>query len=425
MVSLLAASAIASAQSDTPESCLKQLTDEVDALLQKDQQPLFAWHLKSLKALAETEYAKLSLKVPRTGRREEPDRTKEFVDYVGTIAKGLVRDHSDPDDCLKNGRGTLILARPSDTDGSLQYMMVDLPKNWDPNRAYPLFVGLHGSGPDNPLAYPSFAFGPVTPPDPNAKPKPDAEMIHLTPWGRGNRSWRGDAERDLWEAINLLKTFCKLDPDRWYITGHSSGADGCWAIIQHTPDLWAAAGPQSGSMLEGRPEWGLIPNMQYLPVYFLVGEKDPLPPRVSDNKEAYDILTKLGDDTKLSILPGVGHYPLTQEGLDAQTAWLVGHTRKRPDRFTFTIDQPIHPGVWGITAVFPRQTRLLKAPWPNVECKIDGQNVRIKTTGIHELRIRLGDDGLKLTGNVKVSVNGKTVHDGPVVPDPIEVRDLE
>ena len=38
-------------------------------------------------------------------------------------------------------------------------------------------------------------------------------------------------------AINEVKSICKLDPERWYITGHSAGADGSWAIVQHTPDL--------------------------------------------------------------------------------------------------------------------------------------------------------------------------------------------
>ncbi len=407
---------------DTPEIVLGRLNSRVDSLLKKEPPALFAWHLRSLNALAMSEYSKLGIQSVTPLRRASVDRTKEFVDYVGVIEKGLERDRSNPDDCLKNGRSALILARASATDGSLQYMMVDLPKNWDPKKEYPLVVALHGSGPDNPLAYPSFAFGPMPAPKPDATPGASDGMIHLTPWGRGNRSWRGDAENDLWEAISLLKTFCKLDPDRWYISGHSSGADGTWAIAQHTPDLWAAVGIQSGSMLEGRPEWGLIPNMSYLPVYFLIGEKDALPYRVPDMKEAYKIMSKLGDDTKLSILPGVGHYPLTDEGLNNQMAWMVAHARKRPNQFTFTIDQSAHPGVWGITVPFQQiHRRLLMQPWPSFECKIDGQDVHIKTKHIKELRLNLGKSGLQMAGDIRVWVNGKTVHDGPVPSETIRV----
>jgi len=337
----------------------------------------------------------------------------------------MQQGHSNADDYLKNGMGGLILARPSALDGTLQYMMVDLPKGWDPSHAYPLSIALHGSGPDNPLAYPSYAFGPVTPPQPGAAPDPMAGMIHLTPWGRGNRSWRGDAETDLWEAIALLKTFCKLDPDRWYISGHSSGADGTWAIVQHTPDLWAAVGIQSGSMYEGRPEWGLIPNMRYVPTYFLIGEKDPLPHRVPDMKEAVQILRKLGDDTKLTILPGIGHYPLTDEGLRDQATWMVGHVRHRPTRFSFTIDQVRHPGVWGITATFTdTERRFVQQPWPSFECEISGQEVRIKTKRIKDLRIDLGPAGLQMSGAVKVWVNGKLVLDGPIPDEPLHLEKL-
>jgi hypothetical protein len=248
-------------------------------------------------------------------------------------------------------------------------------------------------------------------------------MIHLTPWGRGNRSWRNDAETDLWEAIALLKTFCKLDPDRWYISGHSSGADGTWAIVQHTPDLWAAVGIQSGSMYEGRPEWGLIPNMKYVPVFFLIGEKDPLPHRVPDMKEAFKILTKMGDDTRLSILPGIGHYPLTDAGLNEQFSWMITHVRKRPSHFVFTIDQAQHPGVWGITVLFQDiQRRLLMQPWPTIECEIDGQEVHITTKHAKRIRIDLGPNGLQMSGSLKVWVNGKSVHDGPLPDMPITVE---
>jgi hypothetical protein len=40
--------------------------------------------------------------------------------------------------------------------------------------------------------------------------------------------------------------------------------------------------------------------------------------------------------------------------------------------------------------------------------------VRISTQNIQELSIDLGDRGLRMKGNVKVWVNGKSVHDGPV-----------
>ncbi len=418
---MLAATAMSFAQAPTPESCLARVRTKVAELLAKNQPPLFAWHLKSIRVLVESEYGKLSLGVAEAPNRDSALREKEFVDYSGTIATGLETDCANPDDYLKNGRRGLVLARPSQTDGSLQYMMVGLPKGWDPNRAYPLYVGLHGSGPDNTLAYPSFGFGRLSP---QAGPaRADGDMIHLNPWGRGNRGWRDDAERDLFEALAQLQTFAKVDHDRWYLTGHSSGADGCWAILQHTPDLWASAGIQSGSMLSGPPDWGLIPNMTYVPVHFLIGANDNLPYRIPDMKEANRILLAAGDDSKLVILEGIGHYPLSEAGLDEQTEWITKYVRKRPAKFHFTIDKANHPGVWGIQAMFDGGPirRYIPQPWPSFDCEIAGSVVTITAKGIKQMSIDLGSSGLRMDGSVRVLVNGKQVFEGPVPSNPIKV----
>lgn len=412
LTSAVVLTAISSAQ--TPQELLDRLTTRVDTLLKTEQPPLYAWHLRSLKALAQSEATKLALNIPQAGHQPVALREKEFLDYLKVIAQGL--EDAKPDDYLKGGRGTLILARPSRLDGTLQYFMVDLPEGWDPARPYPLFIGLHGTGPDNPLAYPSFAMAPKG-------PAPNRDMIRLTPWGRGNRSWRGDGETDLFEAIGQLQTFAKTDPDRWYLTGHSAGADGAWAILQHTPDLWAAVGLQSGSMLWGRPEWGLMENMRHVPVHILIGEQDNLFARIPDSKDAHERIVKMGGKSRLVILPGVGHYPLTPESLAEQTTWMTGFVRQRPAKFSFTIDQPIHPGIWGIrSTVDPYQRRFLKEPWGRFDCEIKGQEVRIKTQRIPELSIDLGSNGLKMTGEAKLFVNGKEVHKGPIPAKPIVVK---
>jgi predicted esterase len=419
LVSFMAISTVAIAQ---PELALNRLDKLVDPLLKLEQPPLFAWHLRSLKGLAHSEFSKLILQVPQSARTPVATREKEFVEFVTAICDGLERDCSKSEPYLKEGQRGLVLARPSSIDGSLQYFMVDLPKDWDPKKPYPLFVGLHGSGPENPLAYPSYGFGPLSPHVAGAPERATAGMIRLAPWGRGNRGWRNDAERDLFEAIASVQSFATLDPDRWYITGHSSGADGCWAIIQHTPDLWAAAGLQSGSMLSGRPEWGLVSNLANLPVHIIIGENDNLPYRIPDSKEAYRLLKELGAPTKLAILPGIGHYPLDPVAMEDHEAWIVSHRRVRPKRFSFVVDQSTHPGIWGISVVLDAQTsRFIKEPWPRFDCTIDGQSVHIKSANVKELKIDLGPNGLKMTGKVSLAVNGKVVHEGEVPAGPLSV----
>ena len=415
---IVASMAVSIQGQPTPKQVLDKFEGQIELLLKKSQPDLYAWHLRSIRALARAQYAELSIEQATYLRRGLKEHEKEYVDYLTTIGKGFEGDCSDPDTYLKNGTRTLVLAFNSDLDGSLQFTMVDLPKDWDPNKGYPLFISLHGTGPDNALAYPSFALGPR-----DKAPTPSGPaIIGLTPWGRGNRGWRGDSEHDFWEAIKLLHTFAKTDADRWYLTGHSAGGDGSWAIVNHTPDRWAAAGMQSGSMVSCPPSLGLIQNVAYVPFHILIGEKDNLAHRIPDSKEAYQLLKKLGDDTKLVILPGVGHYPLTAEGTEEQKQWMLSHVRKRPNRFSFTVDQAIHPGVWGITVPLnPWENQTMKAPWPSFECVIKGNMIDISTKHIERLSIDLGSNGLHVVGDVVLRINKKVVHHGAVPTKPLSI----
>lgn len=392
------------------EELLGRFESRIDALLSSPQPPLFERHLKSLRAMARSQFSVLSLEQESYLRRPLAEHIKEYHSYLDAISKGLEGDAADPDSYLKRGARPLVLARASQIDGTLQHYMVDLPPDWDPDTAYPLYVGLHGTGPDHPMAYPSYGLGPRDAPP---SPREGAPIIRLAPWGRGNRGWRNDAERDLFEAIADLQTFAKLDPERWYLTGHSAGGDGAWAIVTHTPDRWAAAGMQSGSMQACPPSLGLLPNMQYVPFHILIGENDNLAGRIPDSKEAYRLLKEAGDDTRLMLLPGVGHYPVPESAYADEEAWMRTHVRTRPGRFSFTIDQREHPGVWGVRmANRERGPRILKAPWPRFEVAIDGANVDITTQGIERLAVTLAEGGLRMSGAVKLTINGKVVYEG-------------
>ncbi len=393
------------------EKLLNKFEGQIERLLAKPQPPLFQRHLRSLRAMARSQYAVLTLQQSSYLRRPFAEHLKEYHGYLETISKGFEGDAADPDAYLKHGSRPLILARASDIDGTLQYYMVNLPPDWDPQKAYPLFVVLHGTGPDHPMGYPSYGLGPR---DAAPEKKGDADpMIRLTPWGRGNRGWRNDGERDLFEAIADLRTFAQLDPDRWYLTGHSAGGDGAWAIVTRTPDLWAAAGMQSGSMISCPPSLGLLANMQYVPFHILIGEKDNLPNRIPDSKEAHRLLKEAGGETRLLLLPDVGHYPLPESAYREEETWMRKYVRKRPDRFSFTIDQSNHPGVWGVRiASRNRGGRVLMAPWPRFDVTIQGADVAITTRGIERLSVNLGDNGLRMRGKVKLTINGKVVYEG-------------
>ena len=101
-------------------------------------------------------------------------------------------------------------------------------------------------------------------------------------------------------------------------------------------------------------------------------------------------------------------------GRPAQThadcvAWLLKHTRKRPDKFTFVADTDDHLGVWGITM----KRDIAVSPLPEFDCAITGNTVHIDSKGTAGLEVKLGADGLGLSGTVGMTWNGAKAYDGP------------
>jgi pimeloyl-ACP methyl ester carboxylesterase len=194
-----------------------------------------------------------------------------------------------------------------------------------------------------PLAYVNYTFLPHDKDDGQ-----NDELIAVIPWLRGNSQWRDEngAEPDIWEAIDDVKSFAKLDADRWYISGHSWGGDDTWAIVQHTPDLWAAVGIMAGNPNGAPAGLGLVRNASHVPFYLWIGDQDS--PRRPSFEEFRTSLTAVGNPPELVVASGVGHMYRPQDAAALQ-GWLLQHIRHRPSHFSFGVDTPQHRGIWGIS----------------------------------------------------------------------------
>jgi len=399
-------------QEDTPELALGRVRTHIESLLRAPQPALYARHLRSVLALSEEEVLRLRF---AGARRDE--QAKELLGYLRTIEAGLSDDGDRSETYLMEGRRALTLARLSRSDDTLQYCTVGLPPRWDPNKAYPLHISLHGGGPRMPLAYVNFTFLPHG----ADRGQPGPEVIVVGPWMRGNRPWRegGESEADIWEAVADVKSFAKLDPDRWYVSGHSMGADDTWALVTRTPDLWAAAGMMSGATYGAPVDLGLTPNISHVPFYIWIGDQDAVPGRIQSSGEARDALAAMGNPPKFVLEPGVGHMYRPQDAVAMQD-WLVQHVRRRPDHFSFVVDTARHRGVWGITV--PRKYRFSQSvaePRAALECWIEGSTVRLQAQGAEQLEVDLGPEGLRMSGAVTLLVNGKQRFSGAVPGKPL------
>lgn len=397
---------------DAPEDALARISIHIEALLSKPQPGLFARHLKSLLVLSKEEVLKVQL-----AGTEKDQRAKELLGYLNAIEIGLDGDGENAEPYLVEGKRSLTLARLSQSDGTLQFYTVSLPPHWDPRRAYPLYVHLHGRGPDIPLAYVSYTFKP-----PIEREAKNADMIAIVPWLRGNGEWRNEngSEPDIWEAIEDVKSFAIVDPNRWYLSGHSWGGDDAWSIVQRTPDLWAAVGIMAGNPVGAPDALGLVANAGNVPFYLWVGDED------KERKSSFDnfrtALTAAGNPPTVVVAAGAGHNYRAKD-VAALESWLLQHTRKMPKHFSFIVDTPQHRGVWGISVprIYPDAYPQAE-PRVKFECWIEGSTIRIRSWDAKQIEVNLGPTGLNLSGNVELIVNGKTRFSGVAPAKPLSLN---
>lgn len=400
-------------------SIVNAFASHLDFLInQEDIHPLFERHLRSVKAITLSEWARLE-----TYRNDRLDLAMDYLDQVKSMDKAFRADAGQWEAYL-DGRRSMVMAYTSPHDGTLQYYLFCLPKDWDPEKEYPLFFELHGGGADpSPMRLSSrlslgeakSSLSGYSSPKTFAEIQRNGYWVH--PYGRGNLGHRGIAEITLFEAFNDVHQHFKIDEDRRYLYGFSMGGGGTFANALQTPDLWAAIAILSGAPRE-YPAIEVIENLKNTPIWIWCGEDDYLFNRYKkmvDFFEAADIQTLEKHTT-----PKVAHSYLGEKQ-EASLNWLQTFTRKRPNEFSYTAvsdqmkirrsfndNQRTSVGAWGIT-----MKRNPSISWqPRYECRIDSNTVYINTKGTPQITVDLGENGLDMKTECTVILNGTTVYEG-------------
>lgn len=385
------------------ELSMVRFEDAVRASLEHAKHPLFVRHLKSIQSLVQSEWARMLL-----FREQNPAEALISLGCIKRITAGLELEYGS-EEAYMTGDRDMILAYVSPHDRATQFYKFSLPKNWDPEKAYPLFFELHGAGSPNPLDGIASSVG----------ADKQAPTLHgyssnrtfapiqgngywCQPFGRGNLGYRGIAEIDIFEAYDDLHKNFKVDQDRRYLYGFSMGGGGSWSVGLRTPDRWAAIMIFAGGVWREKPELNLARNILHLPVRIWCGEEDSL-----FNQLPYmtDELRAAGIEPEVSTSPGVGHnYLMEQQEIGIN--WLQQFVRKRPDSFTFATDQDSTNTAWGITV--ERNEAL--SGLPEVECRFEGDTIYINTKGAAAVRVNPFAEGLDFKDTLRVVVDGAEVY---------------
>ncbi len=406
-----------------PRRLVASIEAQVDSLVASATHPLFRRHLTSVKALTLNEWART-----QSYREADPVNAEKTVRHLRSIEAGLRGDAAKFESYLTGDR-SLILAFVSKRDRSLQQYVLTMPKGWNPKldrnqqKAFPLFVELHGAGDDHPLGNTADIVGPK---GGGARllgyeariPYPRQVRIgyHLEPFGRGNSRYADIGEIDVWEAYEDVRAQFAIDEDRQYLFGFSMGGAGTFALASRTPDRWAAI-----TILGAAPRpagWGQAENLASLPTFAWAGEFDEY--AMAGFADFEGGLRAGGVKLLAKRTPKVGHnylYSIQKETID----FLAQHRRQRPAKFSFAADTDQHTGGWGIQM----KRNVAQAGVPRFSYAITGNTVAITSSGTSGLTVDLGKQGLRMSGKVTVTWNCKPVFDG-VVNDalaPLELKD--
>jgi predicted peptidase len=185
-------------------------------------------------------------------------------------------------------------------DGSSHRYVVYIPRNYTPERKWPVLLFLHGSGErgSDGVKQSQVGIGTAIRLYPERYP-----AIVVMPQCAANQRWDGAMADFALKALDQTVAELNGDPDRLYLTGLSMGGSGSWYIGTRHPGKFAAI-----VSICGRGEVPEIASkLKDLPVWVFVGDQDRKE-TVDFGREVSAALKSAGSTkSRYTEYPGVPH----------------------------------------------------------------------------------------------------------------------
>ena len=331
---------------------------------------------------------------------------------------------------------------PSSDHGLALDNVVEVPAEYDPARAWPLRVTLHGGvgrdapGPNDPPARPLA----------NRIQSAGEIVLHPRAWAP-SQWWNLSQVENITRLIARVKSNYNVDESRTYITGISDGGTGVYFFAMRHATPWSACMPLNGHPLViANPETGAdgqlyVGNLVNCPLHIVNGGKDPLYPAASV-EPLVAMFRRAAVPHEFKVYPDAGHdvswWPQEWAGYEA---FLAAHTRQahperisweteRTDRYNrfrwLVIDRlgkrPSDVALKDVNTYqpIPVMERTLfdhEKPSGRVDAARAGNAFDVKTRGVQAFTLLLSPDVIDFSKPVRVTVNGKVAHDTVVKAD--------
>lgn len=304
-----------------------------------------------------------------------------------------------------------------------------LAKGRKPKNGWPLFISMHGGG---------AAGRPVEPHGSKMNDQEWAAQIHFAKTIYPNdclyfiprmaddndgRWWYDYCQEAYDQVIRAALMNYEVDPNHVHVMGISEGGYAALRLPANQPDRYAAAAAMAAAEpLDTTP----VVNFRNTPIRLDIGEHDTMFDRVNLARTMFAAIEKLhqqdpkGYVNHLEVQQGRGHGIDYREG----PIWALKHSRNpRPQRIVWKVAELHHTlhrtNYWlSLVGDVPNLPILLEA-----EIDPAKQQIEIKTrlseddenpaTG-QKLCVYLDDQMLDLNRDIRVIVDGKTVHQGAV-----------
>ena len=207
----------------------------------------------------------------------------------------------------------------SDVHFNFSYAL-NLPKNYDEKKKYPLVLFLHGAGErgdDLDLACRHGFMKHVRESD------KDYPFICVAPQCPYEKYWACYTE-SLLAFLDYLCETLPVDLDRVYLTGLSMGGTGTWMLTMAAPERFAAVAPICGSGI-----YWYGKQFEKIPVMVYHGDCDDIVP-VSNSVEMVSSVNRNGGHAEIKICYGLGHnaWDVAYAG-DELANWLLSHKKSK------------------------------------------------------------------------------------------------
>jgi len=176
-----------------------------------------------------------------------------------------------------------------------------VPRAYDPAKAWPLVVFLHGSGESGADGQKVIAQGIGRDIAWHAERWP---CLVLMPQKPDQRQWE-TFDSEVVAAIVGARLAYNVDPDRISLTGLSQGGHGTWSLATTYPGLWCALAPVCGYP-EPLTSDAIAAGVGGSPVWcFHGGRDDVVVPARSEG--VIEALRKAGNTVKFTLYPDANH----------------------------------------------------------------------------------------------------------------------